>query len=184
MNYKNVWAKEMINAGEKVIYGASGNISPDIEWIKWLNYEPEFEKRRIEYLSSKNTTELSLQELEEISRYRKNKDMANLFKIYGTSECSKEEAKQVYEYMQNTSIEELMLNKLTADEICYAKQEILKLSEMPEEQLRTKVKEEQQRDKYAQLSMVDSYILHIISNIDYARDIKDLNKLVIALTKK
>ena len=76
-----------------------------------------------------------------------------------------------------------MLNKLTADEICYAKEEILKLSEIPEEQLRAKVKEEQQQVKYAQLSMADSYILHIISNIDYARDMKKLSKLVKSLTK-
>ena len=81
---------------------------------------------------------------------------------------------KVYEYMCNESIEELMISKLTPEELQYAKQEITRLSKIPSDQLSCIIKEEQ--EKYEQLSMVDSYILHIISGIDYARSLSSLDK--------
>lgn len=178
-NFNRIMAKEMARMGGKVkiIHGnVIGNISPDIEWIKWLSYEPEFEKKRIEYFDSKKISELSYEELEEASRYSRNKIFARLFKIYGTSECSEEDYMKVYDYMCNESIEKLMLSKLTSEELRYAKQEITRLSEVSKEQLSDKVNEEQKPERYEQLSMVDSYILHIISDIDYARSISNLNR--------
>lgn len=178
-NFNRIMAKEMARMGGKVkiIHGnVIGNISPDIEWIKWLSYEPEFEKKRIEYFDSKKISELSYEELEEASRYSRNKIFASLFKIYGTSECSEEDYMKVYDYMCNESIEKLMLSKLTSEELRYAKQEITRLSEVSKEQLSAKVNEEQKPERYEQLSMVDSYILHIISDIDYARSISSLNR--------
>lgn len=178
-NFNRIMAKEMARMGGKVkiIHGnVIGNISPDIEWIKWLSYEPEFEKKRIEYFDSKKISELSYEELEEASRYSRNKIFARLFKIYGTSECSEEDYMKVYDYMCNESIEKLMLSKLTSEELRYAKQEITRLSEVSKEQLSAKVNEEQKPERYEQLSMADSYILHIISDIDYARSISSLNR--------
>ena len=85
---------------------------------------------------------------------------------------------RVYDYMCNESIEELMLKKLTSEELKYAREEITRLSNVSKEQLSAKVKEEQRREKYEQLSMVDSYILHIISDINYARSMSDLNRVI------
>ena len=176
-----IMAKEMSKSGGKVkvIHGnVFGNVSPDIEWSKWLSYEPEFEKKRIEYFDSKKISELSYEELEEVNRYRRNKVFARLFRIYGTSECSEEDYMKVYNYMCNESIEELMLSKLTFEELQYAKQEIIRLSKFSKEQLNVKIKEEQKVNVYSQLSMVDSYILHFISNINYARNMFDSNKRI------
>ena len=180
-NTNRIMAKEIARMGGKIkiVYGSIiGNVSHDIEWIKWLSYEPEFEKRRIEYLDSKKISELSYEELEEASRYSRNKIFAQLFKIYGTDECSEDDYMKVYDYMCNESIEELMLSKLTSEELQYARQEITRLSEVSKEQLRAKVNEEQKLEKYQQLSMVDSYILHTISNINYARSMSDLNRKI------
>lgn len=182
MEFGRILAKELAKSGGnvKILHGRNiiGNISPDIEWIKWLSYEPEFEKKRIEYFDSKKVSELSLEELEEASRYSRNKFFARLFKIYGTIECSEEDYMKVYDFMCNESIEELMLSKLTSEELLYAKQEIIRLSKISKEQLSVKVREEQRPEKYKQLSMVDSYILHLISNINYARSVADLNRRI------
>ena len=186
-NLNRIIDREMAGMGgmTKIVYGnVIGNVSPDIEWIKWLSYEPEFEKKRIEYFDSKKVSELSYEELEEASSYSRNKIFARLFKIYGTSECSEEDYMKVYDYMCNESIEELMLRKLTPEELRYARQEITRLSQVPKEQLSAKVNEEQKPEKYEQLSMVDSYILHIISDIDYARGISDLNRKIEAQLKQ
>lgn len=182
-DFNRIMAKEMIKMGVncKIIPGNTiGNVSPIIEWIKWLSYEPEFEKKRIEYLDSKKRSELSYEEIEEATNYNRNKNFAELFMVYGTSECSQEDYMRVYDYMCNESIEELMLKKLTSEELKYAKEEITRLSKVSKEQLSAKVKEEQRREKYEQLSMVDSYILHIISDINYARSMSDLNRVISA----
>ena len=181
MGFNRIMAREMAKIGGKVkiIHGnVVGNVSPNIEWVKWLSYEPEFEKKRIEYFDSKKISKLSLEELEEASKYSRNKVFARLFKIYGTSECSEEDYMKVYNYMCNESIEELMLSKLTSEELRYAKQEITRLSKVSKEQLSAKVREEQTPEKFEQLSMVDSYILHIISDIDYARSMANLNRRI------
>lgn len=85
---------------------------------------------------------------------------------------------KVYDYMCNESIEKLMLKKLTSEELKYAREEITRLSKVSKEQLNAKVKDEQIREKYEQLLMVDSYILHIISDINYVRSLSDLNKKI------
>lgn len=178
-NINRIIAKEMskMDGKAKIIHGnIVGNVSPDMEWIKWLSYEPEFEKKRIEYFDSKKKSELSYEELEEASRYSRNKIFARLFKIYGTSECSEEDYMKVYDYMCNESIEKLMLSKLTSEELRYANQEITRLSEISKEQLRAIVNDAQKPEKYEQLSMVDSYILHVISDISYARSKSSLSR--------
>lgn len=180
-DFNRIMAREIAKMGgkAKIIHGnVIGNVSPDIEWIKWLSYEPEFEKKRIEYFDTKKVSELSYEELEEASKYSRNKIFAKLFKIYGTNECSEEDYMRVYDYMCNESIEELMLSKLTSEELKYAKKETIRLSKVSKEQLSAKVKEEQKPENYAQLSMVDSYILHIISDINYARSMSDLNRKI------
>ena len=78
--------------------------------------------------------------------------------------------------MCNESIEKLTLSKLTSEELQYAKQEIMRLIKISEEDLSAKIEEEQKPEKYNQLSMVDSYILHLISNINYARGNANLNR--------
>lgn len=176
MSFDREMAKIMAGNGAKIIHGENiGNVDPYIEWIKWLSYIPEFEKKRIEYFDSKKISELTYEELEEASRYSRNKIFARLFKIYGTSECSEEDYMKVYDYMCSESIEKLMLSKLTSEELRYAKQEIAKLSKASKEQIRDKLNEEQTPEKYEQLSMVDSYILHIISKINFARSLAELD---------
>lgn len=180
-DYNRILARQMAKSGGKVkvVCGnVVGNVLPCAEWIKWLNYEPEFEKRRIEYLDTKKISELTTEELKEASKYSRNKVFAKLFKIYGTSECSEEDYMKVYDYMCNESIEELMLSKLTSEELQYAKQEITRLSKVSKEQLSVKLREEQTPEKYEQLSMVDAYILHLISDINYARSMADLNRRI------
>lgn len=177
-NISKIMAKELNKNGSQVkfIYGnVFGNIPPIIEWIKWLSYEPEFEKNRIEHLNSKGSNNLSYEELNELDHYMKRKRMAQLFKKYDNMECSKEEYMEVYSYMSNESIITLMLDKLTIQEIKYANEEITRLRELSNEDLSQKIRTESQKDNYLNLSMVNAYILHIIDRINYVRNMNEFN---------
>ena len=182
-NFNRIMAKEMAKIGgkTKIVPGKGmGFISPDIEWIKWLSYEPEFESKRIEYLNSKKISELSYEELEEALSYSRNKILTELFKMYSVNECSEKDYMKVYDYMCNESIEKLMLKKLTFEELQYAEQEITRLIGVPKEQLIAKINEEQKPEKYEQLSMIDAYILHKISDINYVRSMAILDRKIYA----
>ncbi len=101
--------------------------------------------------------------------------MLELFKIYGTNKISKEEYMEVYNYMESESIDKLMISKLSKQELKYAKEQIQYFRKISSEELRKKVKIEQKEENYLNLSMVDSYILHLISRIDNARNTAKLN---------
>ena len=176
MSFNREMAKIIAGSGVKIIHGeVMGNIDPYMEWIKWLSYVPVFQKARIQELNSKTVAELTLEELDEVRAYKSQNRMLGLFKIYGTGEISKKEYMEVYDFMVNQSIDELMLSKLSSGELRYAKGQIQYFSQIPSEKLRKKVNEEQKADSYEKLSMVDSYVLHIVSRIDFARKMARLN---------
>ena len=162
--------------GIKMTRSKDGSRASDIEWCKWWSYSPGFEQERIEYLESKIVADTTLAELEEIIKYRSRSRMAKLIKIYGTSECSEDEYMEIYDFMEKESIEELMLSKLSSEELNFARDEIKRLSQISSEQLSEKVHEEQKPENYAKLSMVDSYVLHMISKVNYARSMAEINR--------
>lgn len=177
MSFNREMANILAGSGAKIIYGEIiGNVDPYIEWIKWLSYVPEFQQSRIKELNSKKIEDMSLEELDEVRNYKNQKRMLKLFKIYGSSDISKEEYMEVYNYMVNQSIDELMLSKLTSEELNYAREQIQHYSQIPKDELKKKVKTEQKEDNYKKLSMVDSYILHIISRINFARSLAELDR--------
>ncbi len=176
MSFNRVMVNMMAGSDVKIIHGeVIGNVDPYIEWIKWLSHVPEFQKVRIQELNSKRVEEMTLEEKDELRAYKSQIRVLGLFKIYGTGEISKDEYMEVYDFMVNQSIDELMLSKLSSEELRYAKDQIQYFSEIPSEELREKVNEEQKTDNYEHLSMVDSYILHIISRVNFARSMAKLN---------
>ena len=176
MRFNKIMANMMASSGVKIVCGEIiGNVNPYIEWIKWLSYVPKFQKKRIQELNSKTVEELTFEELDEIRTYKNQIRMLGLFKIYKTDKISKDEYMEVYDFMVNRSIEELMLSKLSLEELRYAKDQIQYFSQISSKELRKKVNEEQKADNYEKLSMKDAYILHIISRINYKRSIEKLD---------
>lgn len=173
-NTGRVIAKSLSNSNGKVklVRGkVKRNIDPLIEWIKWLSYESNSEKARSQNLSHKSIEQLSKEELIWISEYKSRKHMLDLFKRYTKGECSSSEYMEVYDYM-GKPIEDLMLDKLNEKELEEARAKITRLSKFSLEELNKKVKEEQQPRNYDELSMVDAYVLHVVSDFVYKKNIK------------
>lgn len=185
MSFNKVVANMMAGSNIKIIHGeVVGNANPYIEWIKWLSYIPKFQEVRLQELSSKKVEELTGEEIDELNTYKRQNRILKLFKLYGTKEISKDEYMEVYNFMVNQSIDELMLSKLTIEELRYAKSQIQYFSEIASEELRKKVNEERKADNYENLSMVDSYILHVISKISFAKSIIELDRKIEAQVRK
>ena len=109
------------SGGSKIIRGNNiSNINPIKEWIKWLSYEPEHEIERKKVLYQKSIKELTIDELNEIVKYKTRERMVTLFKKYDNGQCSYNEYMEVYDYM-GKSISNLMLDKLNKQELTFAK---------------------------------------------------------------
>ena len=185
MSFNKVVANMMAGSNIKIIHGeVVGNANPYIEWIKWLSYIPKFQEVRLQEVSSKKVEELTGEEIDELNTYKRQNRILKLFKLYGTKEISKDEYMEVYNFMVNQSIDELMLSKLTIEELRYAKSQIQYFSEIASEELRKKVNEERKADNYENLSMVDSYILHVISKISFAKSIIELDRKIEAQVRE
>lgn len=89
--------------------------------------------------------------------------MEELFLKYKKGKCSPDEYMEVYGYMGN-SIKNVMLRKLTREELNYANEEIKRLNTLSKTEILTKLKNESFEETYNNLSMVDTYILHVVSN--------------------
>lgn len=135
------------------------------EWITWLNYEPEFQKQRKSYLMSKKINELDESEQEELSNYIKYQTYANLFNKYNSSSCTQEEYLKVYNFMRTKSLEDLMISKLTNEELNYVKSEINRIENLSSADFESEYRK--LRDSYfnEQLTMAERYVYYLSSRI-------------------
>lgn len=145
-------------------------------WLRWLDYEPKFEKDLIQNLSYKDISALSLEELQILTKYQERKKISQLIRKYETDDINFDEYLEVNTYLESESIEELMLDKLSKEEKEYAKLEIERLKQLKYEELDKKV--DVMIGNFENLSIVDSYILHEISKVDFKRSISRLNSTI------
>ena len=101
--------------------------------------------------------------LKELTSYQEERRMQELFLKYKNGKCNPDEYMEVYDYMGN-SIKNVMLRKLTREELNYANEEIKRLNTLSKTEILTKLKNESSEETYNNLSMVDTYILHVVSN--------------------
>lgn len=171
-----VFAKE---GGKIIPHDDSFNLY--MEWVKWLDYVPAFEKEKIDkLLKKKNKTS---EEFRKVGNYYYYRKMAELFKKYGSKNMNIDEYEEVLLFMQQRSIEEYMNSKLSKEEIESAKEQINNYKKISEEDLFKKVHNEKREENYMSLSMIDAYILHYLDKIvqarfsvDFQNTVKEQNK--------
>lgn len=181
-------ARTLSGSGVKIIYNKRIRNNEfylnNLEWIKWLSYVPDKHLKRIKDLEEKDVSNLSLEEINEIREYKYEMRMVDLFKKYDTMEISKSEYMEVYNFMVNKSIDKLMLSKLSSEELKKARDKIKYYGQVSSDILSKKIEEEQKTDVYNNLSMVDAYVLHVISKINFVRNMKKLEGELGALIEK
>lgn len=162
------------------IKGDMGSVEPVMEWIKWLSYISDEEIEEIASISRKKSNDINSKEYEFLLNIQRSIKLVQLLKKYHSinSKFSKEEKKMIYYYFLDNSIEDLMSHKLTDEEKGYAKVEIDRLKNIPNEELEEKITKEQRPENYIKLSMIDAYILNKISHISFLRHKGRLNRVI------
>ena len=186
MNLRNLLAQEMAKSEGKAqfVYGKMiGYLRPEVEWLKWLSYIPEFQQQKYIALEKKVISEVSFEELEFILEYRFMKRMALLFQLYKDGNVNAKEYSEVYDFMASHSLDELMLSKLSSLELEIAKERIKYYSQVSSKELEKFVKDRQQEEVYSNLSMIDAYLLHVVSRMNFKRGLIKLNEEINAQIK-
>ena len=155
-------------AGRKGVKIVSiGTLGPSLseeEWKKWLNYIPEFQKERIEYLSNKKAGDLTSSEIEELRGLQKELKMRSISKIYGEEEMNKSDALEYIDYSNQKQLNSLIRRKLTDEEYQLAIDNSNQLvNDLSYEELLDYCKE--QKNNFSDLSMVDSFVLRRVSKV-------------------
>lgn len=144
-----------------------GPLGPELsekETKKWLNYMPNFQLDRINYLSSKVAGELTSGEIYELNRLRKDIKMASISKKYGNEKISKRDALAYINYTKQKNLDYIIQKKLTKEEYTSAKEEVHQLlNNLSYEEL-LKYCDEQKRI-YNELSMRDSFVLREVLKV-------------------
>lgn len=130
------------------------------EWIRWISYEPLLLLEKIKELKQKRLEDLSICELKFLTIYNKNKFFVKLFKAYEKNNLNGQEHMMLDDYMSREKIEELMINKLSREDLTCAKNELLMLSKRPLKELEDKIRSIRNIKDYDELSTFDSYVLH------------------------
>lgn len=186
MNLRKILAQEMANGEGKAqfVYGEMiGYLRPEVEWLKWLSYIPEFQQQKYMALEKKLVSEVSFEELEFIRECRFMRRMASLFQLYKDGNVNAKEYSEVYDFMASHSLDELMLFKLSSLELEIAKERIKYYSQVSSCELEKFVKERQKEEVYSNLNMIDAYLLHVVSRINFKRGLIKLNEEINAQIK-
>ena len=148
------------------------------EWIAWLNYEPEFEKQRKNYLMSRKFEELNESEQIELSHYIKYQTYADLFNKYETNTCTQEEYIKVCNFMKIESLEDLIISKLTAEELNYVKSEINRIENLSLTDFESEYRKLRDLHFNEQLTMTERYVYYLSSRIAaYRNNIRVENEI-------
>lgn len=133
---------------------------PVREWIKWLSYEPSFEKEKMMYYDRISIYDLKEKDLKFINEYNKRKKILPIIKKYSENDFTLEEGKIAYDYLTENSLSKLMMDKLTKNEVMEARKKVSIYTKMDyekeDEMLRKLV------EKYDKLSMTDSFAFRIL----------------------
>ncbi len=179
MNVSSAIDEKMLNNGKKIISKPgmfiSGKLNPVDEWIKWLSFEPDFEKEKMNEYSSKGIYNLEENELKFINEYNTRKRILPVLKKYNNNESSMEESKEAFNFLTEHSLIKLMLDKLTMDELKEAREKIRKYSSMTYEEEGKLIDEEIL--EYDSLSMVDSFAINAAFNDFTKKSLKIANDI-------
>ncbi len=179
MSAKSAMMHRMAQKGgigiKMISLGPLGPNCSEKEWIKWLNYIPTEEQKRIDYLSNRPASELTLSEKAELYQLKKELKMASISRIYGKEKLSPEDCLEFMNYTEQPNLDRLIRRKLTSEEYEAAINEAERIiSESSFEELIEYC--DAQEEAFESLSMPESLTFREISKIVFEMDMERLGQ--------
>lgn len=168
------------NIENQMLYPVCSNSYANIdntltEWIRFLSYIKPEDKEFLNELNGRSLDELTTDEIKRYLKIKEQKTMAELFTKYRNKDCTKKEHDSVYSYMKN-SLRDFMKSRLTGDELNKSREilEKFRAKEVPE--LKSYIKSKM--NNYADLTLVEAYILYEVKEIEYYKKENETNSKI------
>ena len=145
------------------------------EWIRFLSYFKPEELLFLNELDSKTTDQLTIKEMEEYHKIKKQMEMSELFTKYKNKNCSKEEHELVVKHMDN-SLKDFMKERLTEEEIKQSRKILSEFRKMSEFELGKYI--DRQMTNYNNLTILEAYILYEVREIKNYKYNSELNEKI------
>lgn len=140
-----------------------------MQYLKWLKYIPEKELEEMKKILNKKISELTKDEIHKIHFFNKCQNVIPILERYLGDECQNRDILSVYDFMKNTSLYDLMLSKLTKEELNIAQLKIEQLNCLSDSELSKLIKEKMTFKVYMELSMIDAFCINRILSLLKAR---------------
>lgn len=139
----------------------------EVEYYKWLSYETETEKERIALIHSKNVSEITHEDIDFLKRQKQLTHIKETLENYLlTSKYNEEDWNTISICKENNHLlEQVMIDKLTKEELLKAKEKLLNYESKTLDKLFDIVKDFE--DNYESLSYVDAFAFHYLSEYYY-----------------
>ena len=149
-------------------------INLDVEWYKWLRYESEIEKERVDLINSKNVNEITHKDIEFLKRQKELPNFKkNLDEYFLKHNCNPEISKVVVMCHENPKLlEKIMIDKLTEEELLEAEKKLLNYKQIKELDILGEIVNNFE-NSYNDLSYVDAFVYHYLADYYYYRSYRD-----------
>lgn len=177
MNINEIILKELIN-GKSLDEKASIKINTELamEYLKWISYIPKNEQLKVNCILSKTARRLSLKEISILQKFKKNQELVEILKRYRSDKCLNKDVLDVYNLMNRKSLEKIIREKLTKDELEEANKIVAEYKKMSDQELNNYIFTNKKQENYEKLSIIESYVYHEINKEFYLRSNNRLEK--------
>ena len=147
-----------------------------MEYLKWISYIPKKNKETINVILSKESVELTLDEINILNRFKEEKKLTEILKRYFSNDYLNSDVLKVYDLMKKESIEKIIREKLTKDELEEANKIVAEYKKMSDQELNNYIFTNRKQENYEKLSIIESYVYHEIKKVFYLRSNNRLKK--------
>ena len=136
-----------------------------MQYLKWLKYISKEEQEKINIILNKKSNELTNEEISQLKLYKKFQNIIPVFERYLSDKSRNSDLLTVYDFMKNISLYDLMISKLSSDELQLAQTKIEQLKCLTDFELSKLIKEKISYEEYMNLSMIDAFCINRLSSI-------------------
>ena len=105
------------------------------EYLKWLSFIPDEKQKSIKEILRKNASDLTTNEINELAEYKEQQEMTTIIKRYTSNIYKSGDCVKIQNYINKTSLDDLISTKLTDEDYEVAEVIIEKFLELPYDDL-------------------------------------------------
>ena len=150
-----------------------GHVDPYIQWIKVLSFVTSKEEEEIKPIKNKKSDDLSFDDMNMLVKYREHKRMLDLITKLNARELTGDAWDEVNSFIHKASLESFLKSYLTEEELEYANKCVESFKKITRAEMKEFVESHQKLDVYQGLSLVEVYVLYLVTKIRLARIDKD-----------